>query len=227
VEVATLKNKPDSRPVAEQEVFRSALEVGATDTQQRLQRLIFSRREADVITRLAGARSSFKALDFAANRATALGSNLSQYRIIHFATHGLLNSQHPELSGIVLSLFDEQGRPQDGFLRLHDIYNLKLSADLVVLSACKTGLGKEIKGEGLVGLTRGFLYAGSPRVIASLWKVDDRATAELMTLFYQHMLRDGLRPAAALRKAQIDMRNRPRWAAPYYWAGFTLQGEWK
>jgi CHAT domain-containing protein len=162
-----------------------------------------------------------------ANRATALGPNLSQYQIIHFATHGLLNSQHPELSGVVLSLFDEEGRPQDGFLRLHDIYNLKLAADLVVLSACKTGLGKEIKGEGLVGLTRGFFYAGAPRVVASLWKVDDRATAELMKLFYQRMLRDGLRPAEALRKAQIDMLKQPRWAAPYYWAGFTLQGEWK
>jgi hypothetical protein len=227
VKIASLNNKQDARPVAEREVFRSAIEVGATDAQQRLQRLIFSRREADEITRLAGAAASFKALDFAANRATALGSNLSQYRIIHFATHGLLNSQHPELSGIVLSLFDDQGRSQDGFLRLHDIYNLRLESDLVVLSACKTGLGKEIKGEGLVGLTRGFLYAGAPRVVASLWKVDDRATAELMKLFYQRMLRDGLRPAAALRKAQIDMWKRPRWSAPYYWAGFTLQGEWK
>jgi CHAT domain-containing protein/tetratricopeptide (TPR) repeat protein len=213
--------------VAEGEVFRSALEVGAGDAQQRLQRLTFSRREADEITALTGPGASFKALDFVANRATALGPNLSQYRIIHFATHGLLNSQHPELSGVVLSLFDEEGRPQDGFLRLHDIYNLKLAADLVVLSACKTGLGKEIKGEGLVGLTRGFFYAGAPRVVASLWKVDDRATAELMKLFYERMLRDGLRPAEALRKAQIDMLKQPRWAAPYYWAGFTLQGEWK
>jgi len=225
--VAALNSQQAVRSAAEREVFSSALEVGATDAQQQLQRLIFSRREADEITRLAGAKGSFKALDFAANRATALGSNLSRYRIIHFATHSLLNSQHPELSGIVLSLVDEEGRPQDGFLRLHDIYNLKLAADLVVLSACKTGLGKEIKGEGLVGLTRGFLYAGAPRVVASLWKVDDRATAELMKLFYQRMLRDGLRPAAALRSAQIDMWKQPRWAAPYYWAGFTLQGEWK
>ena len=225
--VATPNSHYAASPATEREVFRSALEVGATDNQQRLQRLIFSRREADEIAGMAGAEGSLKALDFAANRATALGSNLSRYRIIHFATHSLLNSQHPELSGIVLSLVDEEGRPQDGFLRLHDIYNLKLSADLVVLSACKTGLGKEIKGEGLVGLTRGFLYAGAPRVVASLWKVDDRATAELMRLFYQRLLRDGLRPAAALRRAQIDMWKLPRWAAPYYWAGFTLQGEWK
>jgi CHAT domain-containing protein len=225
--LAASNNEEFTPSGAEQDVFRSALEVGATGERQRLQRLIFSRREADVITALAGAEASFKALDFAANRATAISSDLSQYRIIHFATHGLLNSQHPELSGIVLSLFDEKGGPQDGFLRLHDIYNLRLASDLVVLSACKTGLGKEIKGEGLVGLTRGFLYAGAPRVVASLWKVDDRATAELMKLFYQRMLRDGLRPAAALRRAQIDMWKQPRWAAPYYWAGFTLQGEWR
>jgi CHAT domain-containing protein len=215
------------RGAAEQEVSGSALEVSAADAQQRLQRLIFSRREADEITALTRAGMSFKALDFKANRATALDPDLSSYRIIHFATHGLLNSLHPELSGVVLSLVDEDGRAQDGFLRLHDIYNLKLGADLVVLSACKTGLGKDIKGEGLVGLTRGFLYAGAPRVVASLWKVDDRATAELMKLFYQRMLRDGLRPAAALRRAQIDIQKLPRWAAPYYWAGFTLQGEWK
>ena len=227
VNVATLNNKQAERAVAGQEVFRSALEVGAADAQQRLQRLMFSRREANEITALTRPGTSFIALDFAANRATALGPNLSRYRIVHFATHGLLNSQHPELSGVVLSLVDEEGRPQDGFLRLNDIYNLKFAADLVVLSACKTGLGKEIKGEGLVGLTRGFFYAGAPRVVASLWKVDDRATAELMKLFYRRMLRDGLNPAAALRSAQIDMWKQPRWAAPYYWAGFTLQGEWK
>jgi CHAT domain-containing protein len=225
--VLTLNIHQAARSAGEREVFRSALEVGAADSQHRLQRLIFSRREADEISNLAGRDASFKALDFSANRVAALSSNLSQYRIIHFATHSLLNSQHPELSGIVLSLVDEGGRPQDGFLRLHDIYNMKLAADLVVLSACKTGLGKEIKGEGLIGLTRGFLYAGAPRVVASLWKVDDRATAELMKLFYQRMLRDGLRPAEALRRAQIDMWKQPRWAAPYYWAGFTLQGEWK
>ena len=225
--VATPDDKQAERAVAGQEVFRSALEVGATDAQQRLQRLMFSRREANEITALTGPGTSFMALDFAANRATALGPNLSRYRIVHFATHGLLNSQHPELSGVVLSLVDEEGRPQDGFLRLNDIYNLKFAADLVVLSACKTGLGKEIKGEGLVGLTRGFFYAGAPRVVASLWKVDDRATAELMKLFYRRMLRDGLSPAAALRSAQIDMWKQPRWAAPFYWAGFTLQGEWK
>ena len=147
--------------------------------------------------------------------------------MVHFATHGIIDNYHPELSGIVLSLVDEKGQPQNGFLRLYDLYNLKLSADLVVLSACQTALGKSIRGDGLVGLTRGFMYAGVPRVIASLWQIDDRASAELMKRFYQGMFEQKLRPAAALRAAQISMHNDKRWHEPHYWAAFTLQGEWK
>jgi CHAT domain-containing protein len=104
--------------------------------------------------------------------------------VVHFSTHGLLNNEHPELSGLVLSLFDASGRPQDGILRLHDIHNLRLNADLVVLSACETALGTQVRGEGLIGLARGFMYAGASRVVASLWKVEDQATASLMKQFY-------------------------------------------
>jgi CHAT domain-containing protein len=140
----------------------------------------------------------------------------------------VLDSRTPALSGIILSLVDQQGRPQDGFLRLWDIYNLHLPADLVVLSACQTALGKEVKGEGLVGLTRGFMYAGAPRVIASLWQVDDVATAELMSQFYQGILKGNLSPAAALRAAQVHMWKQKRWHTdPYFWGAFQLQGEWK
>jgi CHAT domain-containing protein len=156
-----------------------------------------------------------------------MSPDLNQYRYVHFATHGLLNSVHPELSGIVLSMIDERGAPQDGFLRAHEVFNLRLSADLVVLSACQTGLGKEVRGEGLVGLTRGFMYAGSPRVVVSLWSVSDVATAELMERFYKGMLVGKLRPAAALRSAEVAMWKQKRWAAPFYWAAFTLQGEWR
>jgi CHAT domain-containing protein len=152
---------------------------------------------------------------------------LGQYRIVHFATHGLINSEHPELSGLVLSLIDENGKPQDGFLRMSEIFNLEMPADLVVLSACQTALGKEVKGEGLVGLTRGFMHAGAQRVVASLWQVDDLATAELMKHFYRGMLKENLRPAAALRVAQIELSKSPRWSSPYYWAGFVIQGEWR
>src|SRR5207302_8301787 len=135
---------------------------------------------------------------------TAISTSLYSYRIEHFATNAVVNYEHPELSGIVLSLVDQKGQPQDGYLRLHDIYNLKLPADLVVLSACQTALGKEIKGEGLIGLTRGFMYAGARRVVASQWVVDDQATSELMRVFYQGMLGEKkMEPAAALREAQI------------------------
>jgi CHAT domain-containing protein/tetratricopeptide (TPR) repeat protein len=199
-----------------------------TEGQTVISRLGYSRQEAGAILAAVPAGEGLKALDFEASRATATGAELGQYRIVHFATHGLLNSEHPELSGIVLSLVDEQGRSQDGFLRLHDVYNLRLSAELVVLSACQTGLGKEIRGEGLVGLTRGFMYAGAARVVASLWKVDDRATAGLMRRFYQGMLGGKrLTPAAALREAQVEMWKQPWGQSPYYWAAFVLQGEWR
>jgi CHAT domain-containing protein len=205
------------------DVNRSASESGLRG----FARLRFSRQEAEQIEQLVPGNKKFKALDFAASRPTALTSELSDYRIIHFATHGLINNQHPDLSGMVLSLVDEQGKPQNGFVRLYDIYNMNLNADLVVLSACQTALGKEIKGEGLIGLTRAFMYAGAPRVVASLWQVDDRATAEVMARFYKGMLGSELRPAEALRAAQISMWKEKRWQAPRYWAGFTLQGEWK
>jgi CHAT domain-containing protein len=190
-------------------------------------RLVFSNEEAEFITGLAPKGSTLKATGFEANRQLAASGELGQYRIVHFATHGLINSEHPELSGLVLSLVDENGKPQDGFLRMSDIFNLEMPADLVVLSACQTALGKEVKGEGLVGLTRGFMYAGAQRVVASLWQVDDLATAELMKHFYRGMLTENLRPAAALRAAQIEMSKSPRWSSPYYWAGFVIQGEWK
>ncbi|HET8676907.1 MAG TPA: CHAT domain-containing protein, partial [Blastocatellia bacterium] len=216
--------KDSARAVeATSDIKRSASESGLQD----FERLRFSRQEADQIVRLAPEVKRLAAVDFAANRATATSPEMDQYSIIHFATHGLINNQHPELSGVVLSLVDEQGRPQDGFLRLYDIYNLKLQANLVVLSACQTALGKQIKGEGLVGLTRGFMYAGAPRVVASLWQVDDRATAQLMARFYEAMLGKGLRPAAALRAAQVAMWKEKRWQGPHYWAAFTLQGEWR
>ena len=206
----------------------SAMTTDADLLPSRLPRLPFTRQEASAVFPLAPPDQRLLALDFAANRVTATNAELAQYRIIHFATHSLLNQEHPELSGIALSLVDERGRPQDGFLRLHDIYNLKLNADLVVLSACQTGLGKEVKGEGLVGLTRGFMYAGAPRVVATLWKVDDKATAELMKHFYQALLGEQrLRPAAALRAAQIALWRQKRWRDPAYWAAFALQGEWQ
>jgi len=209
------------------ELKRAIRTMNFSDARNGFTRLPFSRQEAASISALTPRGTGLKATDFNASRALVLSRQLSQYRIVHFATHGLLNSERPELSGLVFSLIDREGKPQDGFLRLHEIYNLQLSADLVVLSACETGLGKEIKGEGLIGLTRGFMYSGAPRVVASLWNVDDFATAELMKLFYQRMLKDGLPAGAALRAAQLELSGQKRWASPYYWAGFVMQGEWK
>ncbi|MBI4468157.1 MAG: CHAT domain-containing protein, partial [Acidobacteria bacterium] len=216
---------PDSHvgSIADFQMRRSAQESGIL----KFDRLRFTRHEAERIAALVPRSESKKALDFAANRETATTPVLSQYRIVHFATHGLLNSVHPELSGLVFSLVNEKGEPQDGFLRLHDIYNLNLPAELVVLSACKTGLGKEIKGEGLIGLTRGFMYAGAKNVVVSLWDVNDAATAELMAQFYRGMLKKKMRPAAALRAAQLSLKKEKRWSAPYYWAGFQIQGEYR
>jgi CHAT domain-containing protein/tetratricopeptide (TPR) repeat protein len=190
-------------------------------------RLVFTNEEAEYITGFAPRGSTLKATGFEASRSLVASGELGRYRIVHFATHGLINSEHPELSGLVLSLVDENGKPQDGFLRMREIFDLRLPADLVVLSACQTALGKEIKGEGLIGLTRGFMYAGAERVVASLWQVDDQATADLMQYFYRGMLKEKLRPAAALRAAQIEMSRSSRWSSPYYWAGFVIQGEWR
>jgi len=192
-----------------------------------ISRLPFTRQEAEQILAIAPAASNLKALDFNASRATAISPELASYRYVHFATHGYLNTENPGSSAIVLSMVDEKGRPQPGLLTANEIYNLKLPAELVVLSACQTGLGKEFRGEGLVGLTRGFMYAGAARVVVSLWNVNDKATAELMARFYKAMLRDNQRPAAALRAAQLEVLKQKQWQSPYYWAAFTLQGEWR
>ena len=192
-----------------------------------LQPLPLTADEAAAIRQAAGPERTRVLLGFEASKAALLNMRPGQYRIMHFATHGLLNSRQPELSGLALSLVNEKGEPQDGVLSLQDIYNLKLPADLVVLSACSTGLGSTVKGEGLIGLTRGFMYAGSPRVVASLWRVDSYTTGRLMKRFYESMLKDGLSPPAALRKAQVEMLQNSPWRLPYFWSAFLLQGDWR
>lgn len=191
-------------------------------------RLVFSRREAESLIGIAGYAGSRAMLDFDASLANLRKIDLARFGIVHFATHGVIDTDHPELSGLMLSRVTESGSPQEGFLRAFDIYDMNLSADLVVMSACRTALGKEVRGEGLIGLTRGFFYAGAARVMASLWRVDDAATAELMRLFYASMLgQRKLSPAGALRDAQRTLSQSNRWKDPYYWSGFVLQGEWR
>jgi CHAT domain-containing protein/predicted negative regulator of RcsB-dependent stress response len=190
-----------------------------------LPRLFYAQRELRAIGELAGSDSAIY-VEYDATRARFLSVDLSQFRIVHVVTHGVLDDKHPELSGLVLSLVDGNAQPIDGFVSLADIYRLHAPVDLVVLSACHTALGQQLRGEGLIGLTRGFMYAGASGVVASLWKVDDRATAELMKHFYANMLQRGMGPAAALRTAQNEIRSQAKWSAPYYWAGFTFQGDY-
>ena len=224
---ARFKTDVRSMATAEQSSTRIIEHLPATaNGQLSIPRLPFTRQEADRILAVAPAGASLKAVDFRANRSIATSGELSKYRYVHFATHGYLDTTRSGLSAIVLSLVDEAGKPQDGFLRTHDIYNLKLPAELVVLSACETGLGKDVKGEGLEGLMRAFMYAGARRVVVSLWNVNDKATAELMQHLYAGMLRSHKTPAAALRAAQIEMLRTPQWQSPYYWAAFVMQGEW-
>jgi CHAT domain-containing protein len=197
----------------------------ATAQAERFPRLLATRAESAAVLASAPVGSTLRAIGFDASRATAISAELARYRILHFATHSVFDDNDPGSSGIVLALFDEKGRPQDGLLRLQDLYGLNLPVEMVVLSACDTALGKELKGEGLVGVVRGFMYAGSKRVVASAWRVDDEATGELMALFYRAMLKEGRSPAAALREAQLALYRTHRWRAPFYWAAFVLQGE--
>jgi CHAT domain-containing protein/tetratricopeptide (TPR) repeat protein len=190
-------------------------------------RLPASRQEAAAIAALAPPGEAAVALDFDASRAAVSGARLAGYRAVHFATHGVIDAEHPALSGLALSTVDRQGHPQEGFLSLSDLYNLRLDADLVVLSGCRTALGREVRGEGLVGLARGFQYAGAARVVASLWRVEDRATAELMTRFYRALWREGRPAAAALREAQLALRRERRFRDPSFWAAFVLAGDWR
>jgi CHAT domain-containing protein len=214
--------RPAAPPiVAQSGILRAAADVNLSE----LPRLPYSRREAEALARLDPGRAPWLALDFDASREAVLKARWDAYGILHFATHALLDLRHPDLSGVVLSLYDSQGRPQDGYLRMNDIYRLNLPADLVVLSACESALGREVAAEGVYSLARAFFYAGTARVLGSLWAVDDAASAEFMARFYRALLVPGGRAAAALRAAQASMAGDARWSAPYYWAGYVLQGD--
>lgn len=180
--------------------------------------------EARRILGLVPPSRSLSFLQFEANKERVLSGGLTGARILHFAVHGLPNEVHAELSTLVLSRYRADGRPQDGALRAFEIARLDLHADLVVLSACQSGEGPTIAGEGLVGLAHAFLTAGAARVVVSDWPVQDQATAELMGRFYDGLLRRRLRPSRALQEAQLSMLQEGPWRRPYHWAGFVVQG---
>lgn len=192
-----------------------------------LQRLPATGDEAAVIASLVPEDQRLVLTGLDASRDLILGNSLLDYRIIHLATHGLIDTRFPALSGLAFSSIDANGQSLDGVVRLRDIYGLRLNADLVVLSACSTGLGRELRGEGMIGLTRGFQFAGSRTVIASLWQVPDRATAKLMEFMYVGLLQEGKQAAAALREAQLHIATTRRWRDPHYWASLVAYGEWQ
>ena len=219
------KNQQDSLGI---ELERSALKRSAdTFNRQGWGRLLGTRKEAETLLKLVPDGDRLQVFDFEANYNWATSSALSQFRILHFATHGFVNDANPELSGIVLSLVDKQGKDIRGYLRLGDLFNLDYPADLIVLSACETGLGKEIQGEGLVGLTRGLMYAGGERLVVSLWQVSDEGTAVFMQEFYKEMLQNNKSPNEALRATQLKMWSQDKWRNPNYWAAFAFLGEWR
>jgi tetratricopeptide (TPR) repeat protein len=191
-----------------------------------LQRLLFTKTEADGILKLIPKETDrTSAFGFDASYDWITDPKISQYRYLHLATHGFFDNDKPVLSSLILSSFDAQGRDRKAYLRFPDIFNLNLPTELVMLSACQTGLGNTVPGEGLIGMTHGFMYAGALRVGVSLWSVDDESTSELMQQFYQNLWQNKQSHAAALRQAQLSMHQKGQ--APYYWAAFTLQGEWR
>jgi len=192
-----------------------------------LARLEWSRKEAQSIALLAPSSQVKMLLDFSADSSALRHGDLSQYRVIHIASHALLDTEHPALSGIVFSTVDRRGNARDGQVRLHEVYNLSLHARLVVLSACRTALGKELSGEGMIGLTRGFLYAGAQSVLSTLWSVDDYATSQFMAQFYRELWKQKRSPAEALQAAQQWMMRQSGFRSPYFWAGYSLTGEWR
>ncbi|BAY81478.1 TPR domain protein [Calothrix parasitica NIES-267] len=227
--VAEARNKQlNEQNSLELELERSALKRSADIFNRRgWQRLLGTRTEAETLLQLVPNGDRLNVFDFDANYNWATSNKLNQYRILHFATHGFVNDANPELSGIVLSLVNKQGRDIRGYLRLGDLFNLDYPADLIVLSACETGLGKEIQGEGLVGLTRGLMYAGAERLVVSLWQVSDEGTAVFMQEFYKQMLQEGKSANQALRATQLKMWNQEKWRNPNYWAAFAFLGEWE
>jgi CHAT domain-containing protein len=223
VTVASAQSKPRLNP----RDLGLAGDAGIMDTELRIRRLPGTRQEATAIVSLLPPKQTTLWMDFKATREAVTALTPGKYRYLHFATHGLVNNTHPDLSGLIFSAVDREGKPQEAFLRVHDIATLKLPSELTVLSACQTALGRVTQGEGVVGLARGFLCAGSKRVVASLWSVNDASTAKLMTEFYRAMIKAKKSPAAALRQAQITMWKQNPKQNPYFWGGFVLQGEFR
>lgn len=218
--------RSDTRAPVREEPATAERADSRTPLAASFRRLAFSRDEANAIAAMAAGEVT-TLMDGKATRERVLGDALADYRVVHFATHGVVHPEVASLSSIVLSAVDDRGVARDPFVTLADIYDMRLNADVVVLSACDTAAGKNVPGEGPLGLARAFMYAGASRVVASLWAVNDRATAELMRRFYRGLLIEGLPAATALRAAQQQLAAIPQWRSPYYWGAFVIQGDWR
>ncbi len=210
-----------TEPVRAADTLRLATEAGMAH----LPRLMGSRDEAHEIGSLNGPSNTDTRLGFQAAAEAVRDRDWSGFSIVHFGVHALLNTNRPAFSGVVLTMVKPDGAPQNGVLWLNDLYNLRMPVNLVVLSGCHTANGREIPGEGLEGLSRAFFFAGARSVVGSLWSVEDRETSLLMEKFYGNLIREKLSPAGALRRAQLATAKVASTSAPYYWAGFTVQGD--
>lgn len=190
-----------------------------------LTRIPFTSREANAITGLVQQGQTLVFTGSDANRAALESGRLKEYKYIHFATHGVVEASNPDASMLALSLFDRNGVPLRGFITPDDISQLQLNAELAVLSGCDTAIGKQVRGEGLLGFGRAFLYAGAKRVLATVWSVEDAAMVDIMRHYYSALIVHHLSPAAALQDTQRYLWRQPKYRSPYYWAPFILIGE--
>ena len=183
--------------------------------------LPFSRREARNVVKFFPKENRTIYLKDKANEASIKKLSLTDYQVIHFACHGLLDEKFPFRSALVLSKGEKE--EEDGFFQVREIYNLKMNAEMIVLSACQTGRGKLEHGEGVLGLPRIFFYTGAQSVLTSLWKIHDKSTSKFMNLFYEYLFQ-GYGKAQALRLAKLKMM-KSRFSHPHYWAAFVLNGD--
>jgi CHAT domain-containing protein len=197
-----------------------------SDSPSYLPRLFASKFEAENIASFANPEKVLLRMNEEANRDVVFNSKLQNYRILHFATHALIDDKRPELSSIALSFYDAEGNKSYGYFRANDILRLNLNADLVVLSSCRSGTGKQVKGEGIVSFTHSFFSVGAKRMISSVWDVKDKVAAEIMTKFYRGHLSEGKPVSIALREAQLEIMQDTRWKQPFYWSAFVMQGDW-
>ncbi|MBI4853664.1 MAG: CHAT domain-containing protein [Acidobacteria bacterium] len=221
-----LKSLKDPARLSVELAYRAADDTDVFNNSYRIPRLPLSDLETKQITTTLGKEKIKQTLGDAFNRVSTFNPEHSDYQVTHLSSYALINSKNPAISGIALSLFDNDAKEQDNFLKLKDLYNLPFTSQLLVISAGGTTMGKNIRSEGFYALTRGLIHSGTKQTLLSLWTIKDESRVELMSRFYQGLAKN-LQPAQALRAAQIAIWEQKRWQAPYYWAPFVIVGNTK